>query len=179
MEFMKEYKDKKHIVLVQSWGGQSNLSNPMEVQPIGMEPLVRNWKFFDKFMEEMEKKYPKTLFIHYKLPQEKALPGTISLEKPAIWYREFAKYCDGAICIDSSLQHILCGQLKAAVLWLETRPENFGHSFHFNIDACENDLTKEEPYFSIIQNRPAIIRYTGVEKMFEKLGPYLDEIKIK
>lgn len=172
---LKKDNKKKYIVLVQSSGGQSPFNNPNDILPIGPEPLVRNYKFFPELMDLLKDKYKDVLFVQYKLPQEKKLPHTRSVEKIALWYREFAKHCDGAILIDSSLQHLTNGILPSLVLWGETRPEHFGHSFHKNIDFAKNDLSNEEPYFQIFQNKPAVVRYKTAEQIYPEVEEYLNE----
>ena len=75
-----------------------------------------------------------------------------------------------AVTIDSSLQHILAGTgLNTTVLWGETRPEHFGHSCHHNIDFAKNDLTQEEPYFQLFQNKPAVVRFKKPEELIEEM----------
>ena len=164
---------KHKYALIQNTGGQSPLDPNTQIQ--GIEPLVRNYKFMEGLVAKLQELYPDYVFIQYKLPSEKLIEGCVSVEKPYLWYRvlgeQMAKDKDNfAVTIDSSLQHILAGTgLNTTVLWGETRPEHFGHSCHHNIDFAKNDLTQEEPYFQLFQNKPAVVRFKKPEELIEEM----------
>lgn len=170
--FLNQQKKHKYV-LIQNTGGQSPLDPNTQIQ--GPEPLVRNYKFMEDLIKKLQEKYPEYIFIQYKLPSEKLIDGCVAAEKPYLWYRvlgeKLAEDKDNfAVVIDSSLQHILAGTgLRTNVLWLETRPEHFGHSCHNNIDAAKNDLTQEEPYFQLFQNKPAVVRFKKPDEIIEEL----------
>lgn len=175
--FLNQCRKHKYI-LVQNTGGQSSLDP--NAQPVGASPLIRNYKWMSELITLIKKEYPDYTIIQYKLPQEIKLEDADETpEKPYLWYRvlgeELAKDKDNfAIVIDSSLQHMLAGTgLNTIVLWLETRPEHFGHSCHHNIDAAKNDLTGEQPYFHIFQNTPSVVRYLKPEELLEKMRAWL------
>lgn len=178
-------QQKKHkFILVQSTGGQSPLDPYSQIQ--GPEPLVRNYKFMDKLIELLQKKYPDHIVIQYKLPQEKLLNDKcVSTEKPYLWYRILGEVLaedkdNFAIVIDSSLQHMLAGTgLNTIVLWGETRPEHFGHSIHHNIDFAKNDLSICEPYFQLWQNKPAVVRFKKPEELLEEMSDFLPKVEAK
>jgi len=174
VEKVLNQQTKHKFILIQNTGGQSPLDPNTQIQ--GPEPLVRNYKFMEELVEELKKKYPKHCIIQYKLPNEKLIEGCISVDRPYLWYRvmaeKLAKDKDNfAVVIDSSLQHILAGtDLKTFVLWGETRPEHFGHSCHTNINFAKNDLSGEEPYFQLWQNKPAVIRWKKAEELIEEIN---------
>lgn len=167
-------QQKKHkFILVQNTGGQSPLDPNTQIQ--GPEPLVRNYKWMEELVAKLREKYPDHCFIQYKLPNERLIEDCVSVEKPYLWYRilgetlakDNGNFC---VCIDSSLQHILAGTgLKTYVLWGETRPEHFGHSCHVNLDFAKNDLTGEEPYFQLFQNKPAVIRFKKPDELINEM----------
>lgn len=168
-------QQKKHkFILVQSTGGQSPLDPNTQIQ--GPEPLVRNYKWFEELIAELHKRYPKHIIIQYKLPSEKLIEDCVAIERPYLWYRALGEKLaedkeNFALTIDSSLQHILAGTgLKTYVGWGETRPEHFGHSCHINFDFAKNDLSGEEPYFQLWQNKPAVIRWKKPNEILDELG---------
>ena len=172
-DFLNQQKHHKFI-LVQSTGGQSPLDPNTQIQ--GPEPLVRNYKWFLELVKELQEKYKDYTFIQYKLPSEKLLDGCIAPEKPYLWYRVLGEKLaeddkNFAVVIDSSLQHILAGTgLNTFVIWGETRPEHFGHSCHKNFDFAKNDLTQEEPYFQLFQNKPSVVRYKKPNELLKEMG---------
>ena len=176
--FLNQQKKHKYV-LVQNTGGQSPLDPNTQIQ--GPEPLVRNYKFMEDLIKKLQELYPDYTFIQYKLPSEKLIDGCVAVERPYLWYRvlgeKMAEDKDNfAITIDSSLQHILAGTgLKTYVLWGETRPEHFGHSCHINIDFAKNDLTQEEPYFQLFQNKPAVIRFKKPDEIISEMEKYNKE----
>lgn len=170
--FLNQQKKHKYI-LIQNTGGQSPLDPNTQIQ--GIEPLVRNYKFMEALVARLQELYPDYTFIQYKLPSEKLIEGCVSVERPYLWYRVLGETLaedkdNFAIVIDSSLQHILAGtNLNTTVIWGETRPEHFGHSCHHNIDFAKNDLTQEEPYFQLFQNKPAVVRFKKPEELIEEM----------
>ena len=168
---------KHKYALIQNTGGQSPLDPNTQIQ--GIEPLVRNYKFMECLVAKLQELYPDYVFIQYKLPSEKLIDGCVSIEKPYLWYRVLGEVMaedknNFAVTIDSSLQHILAGTgLNTTVLWGETRPEHFGHSCHHNVDFAKNDLTQEEPYFQLFQNRPAVVRFLRPEELLDKMDAWL------
>lgn len=164
---------KHKYALIQNTGGQSPLDPNTQIQ--GIEPLVRNYKFMEALVAKLQELYPDYCFIQYKLPSEKLIEGCVSIERPYLWYRVLGETLaedkdNFAVTIDSSLQHILAGTgLNTTVLWGETRPEHFGHSCHHNIDFAKNDLTQEEPYFQLFQNKPAVVRFKKPEELIEEM----------
>lgn len=178
LEDVKKFLDsqKKHkFILVQATGGQSPLDPNTQIQ--GPEPLVRNYKYFDELVEKLQEKYKDYIVIQYKLPAEKAINDkVVSVTKPYLWYRVLGEVLSEdkknfAVTIDSSLQHILAGTgLDTYVIWGETRPEHFGHSCHKNFDFAKNDLSTEEPYFQLFQNKPAVVRFKKPEDLLEEMG---------
>ena len=178
--FLNQQTKHKYI-LIQNTGGQSPLDPNTQIQ--GIEPLVRNYKFMEALVARLQELYPDYCFIQYKLPSEKLIEGCVSIEKPYLWYRvlgeQLAEDKDNfAIVIDSSLQHMLAGTgLNTTVIWGETRPEHFGHACHHNIDFAKNDLTQEEPYFQLFQNRPAVVRFKKPEEIIEEIKGWLPNDK--
>lgn len=170
--FLNQQKKHKYV-LIQNTGGQSPLDPNTQIQ--GIEPLVRNYKFMESLVARLQEIYPDYTFIQYKLPSEKLIEGCVSVERPYLWYRVLGETLaedkdNFAIVIDSSLQHILAGtNLNTTVIWGETRPEHFGHACHHNIDFAKNDLTQEEPYFQLFQNKPAVVRFKKPEELIEEM----------
>ena len=167
-KLLKDHK-KKYICLVQSSGGQSPLGNAQGTYSPLNDPLVRPYRHFAKMIELLQKKYPDTLFVQYRLKNEPEIKDTVTLEHPYLYYNQFAKYCEAVIAIDSSLQHIVTETSKHTnILWAETLPTSFGYSKNNNIFFVKNELDTE-PFFSYWQNKPAVIKYKTPEEVIEEL----------
>lgn len=174
------------FVLVQFWGGQSPLvevpNNDWSKVPYDFqnEPLRRHYPIdkAQKFVNLYHIKNPKTAIIQYSLPNEPKLEGTFTYTVPYLTYYELSKRAKEAICIDSSLQHLITGNCPITVLWGHSLPSNFGYSCNNNIiQNCRRD---DILYFTALGPSGARIEYIEPEKFMEEVtnkGNKNNEIK--
>ena len=172
-DLLKEH-NKKDICLIQSHGGNSAFAQGQDNQQPG---IIRDYKYMQELVKLLQEKHSDTLFLQYKLPWEKALDGCVSIERPYLFYRALAKYCKNAVCIDSSLAHNIEGVLRANVIWIETKIEQFGWASHNNIQAAKNDLDVQ-PAFSAWHNPPSVIRWKKADEIIEEIE-WNDELEEK
>lgn len=130
----------KPIVAIQINGGM-----PLEKN----NQINFNWyrdlppKQIQKLVNEFADKYT---FIQIKHPNQIGLNNVTPIDSLSI--REILlllSKCDGAICIDSFLQHAMAAfGIKSLVFWIGNSPKVFGHEMHHNVvtklDLDQNNI---------------------------------------
>lgn len=189
------------FILLQHTGGQSPLVQvPVEVrknEKTGKDEQVQAWDKVQyngqnaglsrhypedktsEFVKKFRMEHPKTAVIDYGLPNEPAIDGTFRFIIPYLAYLDLAKReeCKGAICIDSSLQHLLAGVTKCVVLWHHTLPTSFGYSYNKNIIAnCNRSGIK---YFSALGPASNRIDYVKPDELLKEVNKYLFDTDTK
>ena len=93
---------------------------------------------------------------------------------PYLVYYGLSKKAKEAICIDSSLQHLISGNCPLTVLWGHSLPANFGYTCNNNIiQECRRD---DILYFTALGASGAKINYIEPKDLIEKVMNY-KEIK--
>ncbi len=150
--------------IVQFNGGQSPLG-PMQDQngnPIPYnehaEPLKRNYFKGAQVVNRLKLKYGEDCTIlHFALPNEPTIEGTIKVALPYLTYHLLAAHAKEIVCTDSSLQHLTTGACdNVTVIWGETRPEHFGYACNNNV--CAKHVLNSQPYFKPLGVSPSIVR---------------------
>ena len=166
----KKEEWKNNYCIVQFNGGQSPLS-PMKDQhgnPISyhdnQENIKRNYYKGEVIVERLKKLYPGATIVHFALPNEPTLEGTVKVELPYLAYALLAEDAKAVVCIDSSLQHLSTGRCKdVTVIWGETRPEHFGYNSNKNV--CAKNVLNSQPYFRPLGISPSIVRMPEPEEV--------------
>ena len=166
----KKEEWKGNYCIVQFNGGQSPLS-PMKDQhgnPIpyhdNQENIKRNYYKGEVIVERLKKLYPGATIVHFALPNEPTLEGTVKVELPYLAYALLAEDAKAVVCIDSSLQHLSTGRCKdVTVIWGETRPEHFGYNSNKNV--CAKNVLNSQPYFRPLGISPSIVRMPEPEEV--------------
>lgn len=130
-----------------------------------------------EFVKQFKEKHPKTAVIDFRLPNEPNIEGTMVFTIPYLAYQLIAEneLCKGAVCIDSSLQHLLSGITKCIVLWHHSLPDSFGYKHNKNLIAnCNRSGIK---YFSALGPAANRIDYIAPGKLLEEVEDYLFNIK--
>ena len=156
--------------IVQFTGGQSPLS-PMKDQqgnPIpymnAQEAIKRNYPKGTQIVELLKKKHPGAKIVHFALPNEPSIEGTVKVEVPYLTYHLLAAAAKEIVCIDSSLQHLATGvNNNITVIWGETRPEHFGYDCNRNV--CAKNVLNSQPYFKPLGVSPSIVRMPEPEEV--------------
>lgn len=163
------------FILVQFWGGQTPLvevpNNDWSKVPYDYqnEPLKRHYPIekAQEFVNLYRMKNPKTAIIQYSLPNEPHLVGVFNYTIPYLVYYELSKKAKEAICIDSSLQHLISGNCPLTVLWGHSLPTNFGYTCNNNIiQECRRD---DILYFTALGASGAKINYIEPNDLIEKV----------
>lgn len=156
--------------IVQFNGGQSPLSpmkdqngNPMPYMN-AQEAIKRNYHKGEEVVRLLQEKWPGAQIVHFALPNEPTIDGTIKVEVPYLTYHILAKEAKEIICIDSSLQHLATGvNDNITVIWGETRPEHFGYECNRNVAA--KHVLNSQPYFKPLGVSPSIVRMPEPEEL--------------
>lgn len=178
----KEFPQLRHIAdekmnewnhdfcIVQFSGGQSPLSNTKDAEgnpipyPNAIEGIKRNYNKGEQIVQLLKKRYQDTTVVHFALPNEPSLEGTVKVEVPYLTYHLLAAEAKEIVCIDSSLQHLATGvNNKVTVIWGETRPEHFGYACNNNIAA--QHVLNSQPYFKPLGVSPSIVRFPSPEEV--------------
>lgn len=163
------------FILVQFWGGQTPLvevpNNDWSKVPYDYqnEPLKRHYPIekAQEFVNLYRMRNPKTAIIQYSLPNEPRLEGVFNYTIPYLVYYELSKKAKEAICIDSSLQHLISGNCPLTVLWGHSLPTNFGYTCNDNIiQECRRD---DILYFTALGASGAKINYIEPNDLIEKV----------
>ena len=163
------------FILVQFWGGQTPLvevpNNDWSKVPYDYqnEPLKRHYPIekAQEFVNLYRMRNPKTAIIQYSLPNEPRLEGVFNYTIPYLVYYELSKKAKEAICIDSSLQHLISGNCPLTVLWGHSLPTNFGYTCNNNIiQECRRD---DILYFTALGASGAKINYIEPNDLIEKI----------
>lgn len=156
--------------IVQFSGGQSPLSNTKDAEgnlipyPNAIEGIKRNYSKGEQIVQLLKKRYPDTTVVHFALPNEPSLEGTVKVEVPYLTYHLLAAEAKEIVCIDSSLQHLATGvNNKVTVIWGETRPEHFGYACNNNVAA--QHVLNSQPYFKPLGVSPSIVRFPSPEEV--------------
>jgi hypothetical protein len=175
---VKQIADEKmnewnhNFCIVQFNGGQSPLG-PMKDQngnPIPyndqQEAIKRNYYKGEKIVQLLKEKYPDTTVVHFALPNEPTLEGTVKVQMPYLAYHLIAAEAKAIVCTDSSLQHLSTGANdNVTVIWGETRPEHFGYKRNNNV--CAQHVLNSQPYFKPLGVSPSIVRMPDPEVVME------------
>ena len=178
---LKEVADRhiqewhNNFCIVQFNGGQSPLA-PMQDQsghqiPYDMqqEPIKRNYFKGAEIVRLLKEKYGQgCTIVHFALPNEPTIPGTVKVQMPYLTYRLLAHEAKAIVCTDSSLQHLSTGLSdNITVIWGETRPEHFGYKRNNNV--CAQHVFNSQPYFRPLGASPSIVRMPEPEVVMEKI----------
>lgn len=175
---VKQIADEKmnewnhNFCIVQFNGGQSPLG-PMQDQngnPIPyndqQEAIKRNYYKGEKIVQLLKEKYPDTTVVHFALPNEPTIEGTVKVQMPYLAYHLIAAEAKAIVCTDSSLQHLSTGvNDNVTVIWGETRPEHFGYGCNNNV--CAQHVLNSQPYFKPLGVSPSIVRMPEPEVVME------------
>lgn len=163
-------KEWGKFFIVQFTGGQSPLvpTTGPDGKPVpyvgAQEGIKRNYFEGAKVVELIKKKYPGVTVVHFALPNEPPVEGTVKAELPYLAYRLLAAKAEGIVTIDSSLQHLATGvNNNITVIWGETRPEHFGYACNRNV--CAKNVLNSQPYFRPLGISPSIVRMPKPEEV--------------
>lgn len=171
----KQMEEWKHdFCIVQFNGGQSPLGplqdangNPIPYSD-QQEAIKRNYFKGEKIVKLLKEKYPDTTVVHFALPNEPSIEGTVKVQVPYLTYHLLAAEAKAIVCIDSSLQHLSTGvNDNVTVIWGETRPEHFGYSCNNNV--CAQHVLNSQPYFKPLGVSPSIVRMPDPEVVMENV----------
>ena len=163
-----------NFCIVQFNGGQSPLGpmqdqngNPIQYNPQA-EPLKRNYFKGAEIVQMLKERYPEATIVHFALPNEPEIEGTVKVQVPYLAYHLLAAEAKAIICTDSSLQHLSTGvNNNLTVIWGETRPEHFGYKCNENI--CAKNVLNSQPYFKPLGVSPSIVRMPEPKEIIECL----------
>lgn len=154
--------------IVQFNGGQSPLGDMKAEYHDQQQAIKRNYYKGEKIVELLREKYPNATMVHFALPNEPTLAGTVKVEVPYLTYRLLAKEAKAVVCIDSSLQHLSTGACNnVTVIWGETRPEHFGYVCNTNV--CAMNVLNSQPYFKPLGISPSIVKMPEPEVVMETI----------
>lgn len=165
----------QNYCIVQFNGGQSPLG-PMQDQngnPIPyndqQEAIKRNYFKGDKIVKLLKEKYgDDCTIVHFALPNEPTIEGTVKVQIPYLAYHLIAANAKAIVCTDSSLQHLATGvNDNVTVIWGETRPEHFGYGCNNNV--CAQHALNSQPYFKPLGVSPSIVRMPEPEVVMENV----------
>lgn len=171
-KYLEEWKH--NFCIVQFNGGQSPLG-PMRDQngnPVPyvstQEAIKRNYFKGEQIVKLLKEKYPDTTIVHFALPNEPTIEGTVKVEVPYLTYHLLAAEAKAIVCTDSSLQHLSTGVCdNITVIWGETRPEHFGYACNNNV--CAQHVLNSQPYFRPLGVSPSIVRMPEPEVVMENV----------
>ena len=164
-----------NFCIVQFNGGQSPLG-PMVDQngnPVPysdqQEAIKRNYFKGDKIVKLLKEKYgDDCTIVHFALPNEPTIAGTVKVQIPYLAYHLIAAEAKAIVCTDSSLQHLATGvNDNITVIWGETRPEYFGYDCNNNV--CAQHVLNSQPYFKPLGVSPSIVRMPEPEVVMENV----------
>lgn len=162
-----------NFCIVQFNGGQSPLG-PMKDQngnPVPyvdtQEAIKRNYFKGEQVVKLLKEKYGgNCTIVHFALPNEPTIKGTVKIEVPYLTYHLLAAEAKAIVCTDSSLQHLSTGvNDNITVIWGETRPEHFGYACNNNV--CAQHVLNSQPYFRPLGVSPSIVRMPEPETVME------------
>lgn len=181
-EILKAIKDNgfEDFIIVQFTGSQSPLVQvptnekgqpdwskvPYNGQNTGLSRHYPKDKA-DEFIRLFRAAHPKTAIINYNLPNEYQFEGVFQYTSPYLTYYMLSKLpeCKGIVAIDSSLQHMVAGVVKAVVLWAHSLPDSFGYKYNTNVvQNCRRDGIK---YFSALGPASNRVDYIKPEKLLD------------
>lgn len=160
--------------IVQFNGGQSPLG-PMTDQngnPVPyndqQENIKRNYFKGDKIVKILKERYGEDCtIVHFALPNEPSIEGTIKVQVPYLTYHLLASEAKEIVGTDSSLQHLTTGANDhITIIWGETRPEHFGYSCNKNV--CAKHVLNSQPYFKPLGVSPSIVRMPEPEEVMHE-----------
>lgn len=156
---------KGNFCIVQFNGGQSPLTSSTQGYDARQESIKRNYFKGQQIVGLLKKKHgDDCTIVHYALPNEPTIEGTVKIQVPYLTYHLLAAKAKEIICIDSSLQHLATGvNDNVTVIWGETRPEHFGYSCNRNITA--QHVFNSQPYFKPLGVSPSIVRMPEPEEV--------------
>lgn len=156
---------KGNFCIVQFNGGQSPLTSSTQGYDARQESIKRNYFKGQQIVDLLKKKHgDDCTIVHYALPNEPTIEGTVKIQVPYLTYHLLAKEAKEIICIDSSLQHLATGvNDNITVIWGETRPEHFGYSCNRNVTA--QHVFNSQPYFKPLGVSPSIVRMPEPEEV--------------
>lgn len=156
---------KGNFCIVQFNGGQSPLTSSTQGYDARQESIKRNYFKGQQIVDLLKKKHgDDCTIVHYALPNEPTIEGTVKIQVPYLTYHLLAKEAKEIICIDSSLQHLATGvNPNITVIWGETRPEHFGYSCNRNVTA--QHVFNSQPYFKPLGVSPSIVRMPEPEEV--------------
>lgn len=154
-----------NFCIVQFNGGQSPLTSSTQGYDARQESIKRNYFKGQQIVDLLKKKHgDDCTIVHYALPNEPTIEGTVKIQVPYLTYHLLAKEAKEIICIDSSLQHLATGvNPNITVIWGETRPEHFGYSCNRNVTA--QHVFNSQPYFKPLGVSPSIVRMPEPEEV--------------
>lgn len=168
MQKVTEWED--NYCIVQFTGGQSPLTPTKDAQgniapyKNAQESIKRNYFKGEEVVRLLKEKWKGATIVHYSLPNEPPLAGTVRIEIPYITYHILARFAKEIVCIDSSLQHLAAGvNDNVTVIWGETRPEHFGYICNRNV--CAQHVLNSQPYFKPLGVSPSIVRMPEPEEV--------------
>ena len=163
-------KEWKNFYIVQFSGGQSPLGPLVDQNGKQLpynnveENIKRNYHEGTKLVQLLKEKDPGATIVHFALPNEPPVEGTVKAELPYLAYRLLARHAKGIVTIDSSLQHIATGvNPNIVVIWGETRPEHFGYACNKNV--CAKHVLNSQPYFRPLGVSPSIVKMPKPEEV--------------
>ena len=171
--YIKEWKE--NFCIVQFNGGQSPL-NPMKDQsgnPVvyneQQEAIKRNYFKGERIVRMLKEKYGQDCtIVHFALPNEPTIEGTVKIQAPYLTYHLLAAAAKAIVCTDSSLQHLSTGvNDNITVIWGETRPEHFGYACNTNV--CAQHVLNSQPYFKPLGISPSIVHMPEPEVVMETI----------
>lgn len=163
----------ENFCIVQFNGGQSPLSsmkdqngNPVRYDD-RQEAIKRNYFKGERIVQMLKEKFgEECTIVHFALPNEPTINGTVKVEVPYLTYHLLAAKAKAIVCTDSSLQHLSTGvNDNIVVIWGETRPEHFGYANNNNV--CAKHVLNSQPYFKPLGVSPSIVRMPEPEEVME------------
>lgn len=154
--------------IVQFNGGQSPLmaQDGKVTYNDHQEAIKRNYFKGQRIVELLKEKYPTATIVHFALPNEPTIEGTVKIQVPYLTYHLLAAEAKAIVCTDSSLQHLATGVCdNVTVIWGETRPEHFGYACNNNV--CAQHVLNSQPYFKPLGISPSIVRMPEPEVVME------------
>lgn len=153
-----------NFCVVQFNGGQSPLGPMMDQNgnPVPyndqQEAIKRNYFKGNEIVRLLKEKHGEDCtIVHFALPNEPSIEGTVKVQMPYLAYHLIAPEAKEIICTDSSLQHLSTGvNENITVIWGETRPEHFGYNCNRNV--CAKHVLNSQPYFKPLGVSPSIVR---------------------
>lgn len=156
----------ENYCLVQFNGGQSPLTDVSKTKYNDhQEAIKRNYFKGEQVVKLLKEKHGDACtIVHFALPNEPSIEGTIKIEVPYLTYHLLAAKAKEIVCTDSSLQHLSAGTNdNVTVIWGETRPEHFGYARNRNV--CAKNVLNSQPYFKPLGVSPSIVKMPEPEEV--------------